>query len=73
MKLHRFDLQGKQHGYVDNYKAGLDDRFEIVRRPYSDLHGHQRFPQRHFDDDYDRRGLSDRRGFNDRRDFDNLV
>lgn len=52
--------KGKQHGYNDNYKAGLDDRFEIVRRPYSDYnqqdlhHLPPRLPPRNLDDDYDR-------------------
>jgi hypothetical protein len=54
-------LTGKQHGYADNYKDGLSDRYEIVRRPYSDLHNRQNFHHRqnfntrHRDiDDYDR-------------------
>lgn len=68
MKLRR--IQGKQHGYNDNYRAGLEDRLEIVRRPYSDHHNHysshldlpqrlpsrlpSRLPPRRIDDDYDR-------------------
>lgn len=39
-------IQGKQHGYVDNYKAGLEDQLEIVRRPYSDHHSQYDLPQR---------------------------
>lgn len=56
MKLRPFNHQGKQHGYNDNYKAGLDDRFEVVRRPYSDYRN--RYPPRRLDDDYhnDRHG-----------------
>lgn len=42
-------IQGKQHGFADNHRAGLDDRFEIVRRPYSDYR--DRFSRL---DDYDR-------------------
>ena len=38
------NYQGKQHGYNDNYQAGVDDRYEIVRRPYSDLRHNQYFP-----------------------------
>lgn len=49
MKLRQFNHQGKQHGYVDNQRAGLDDRFEIVRRPYSDYQNRRRY-----DDDYHR-------------------
>lgn len=49
MKLRQFNVQGKQHGYNDNYKTGLDDRFEVVRRPYSDYR--RDYPTRHFDDD----------------------
>lgn len=52
MKLRPFNHQGKQHGYNDNHNAGLEDRFEVVRRPYSDHRN--RFPNRRLDDDYDR-------------------
>ena len=47
-------LEGKQHGYVDNFKGGIDNQFEIVRRPYSDHYRHSP-PSRLRDmDDYDR-------------------
>ena len=58
MKLRQ--LPGKQHGYVDNQKNGLDERFELVRRPYSDYRDQyqppMRQPFRHRDDqqDFDR-------------------
>lgn len=63
MKLRRFNLQGKQHGYNDNYKTGQDDRFEIVRRPYSDYrrdymprphYNERQYDDRHLDDGSDR-------------------
>lgn len=57
MKLRRLILEGKQHGYADNYKSGRDDRLEIVRRPYSDYrsqHPPRHLDDRHFDDGYDR-------------------
>jgi hypothetical protein len=52
----RINLEGKQHGYNDNYKAGLDERFEIVRRPYSDYRNNygSRLPHRDYNDDHDR-------------------
>ncbi|KAL7029408.1 hypothetical protein ACKWTF_006231 [Chironomus riparius] len=53
---HRYlqEDNGKQHGYVDNFKGGVDNQFEIVRRPYSDHYRHTP-PSRLRDvDDYDR-------------------
>lgn len=51
-----FICVGKQHGYNDNRQDGLNERFEIVRRPYSDYHNRyvSRQPIRNLDDDYDR-------------------
>lgn len=58
MKLRRFMFQGKQNGYVDNYKSGEGDRYEIIRRPYSDHHihhnHHNRYLPRPIDDGYER-------------------
>lgn len=45
---------GKQHGYADNYRQGLDDRFEVIRRPYSDLQRFQHSSRIRDLDDYDR-------------------
>ncbi|CRK90540.1 CLUMA_CG004244, isoform A [Clunio marinus] len=55
--------QGKQHGYNDIYKHGVDDRFQIIRRPYSD---YRRLPLRDIDDGYDRYNAKDHWGYNNR-------
>lgn len=53
-KIKVFVLIGKQQGYADNYRGGVDDRFEVIRRPHSDLNRNQPFSRIRDLDNYDR-------------------